>query len=367
MEDSFTLTHQDYTVGWICALPTEMAAAVAMLDQRHVILSQDSSDENCYALGSINEHNIAIVCLPSGVTGTNSAATVAQSMRSTFPSIRFGLMVGIGGGVPSKDIDIRLGDVVVSKPDKKFGGVVQYDFGKTIGKDQFIRTGTLNKPPPVLLAAISRLEAEHMLKDNQLQKYLLEMRIENQETKSKFAYQGAEHDRLFEPEYDHVKNGDDTCENCDTTKLVVRTQRTIPRIHCGLIASGNQVMRHGATRERLRKELDVLCFEMEAAGLMDNFPCLVIRGICDYADSHKNKRWQWYAAATAAAYAKELLYHIIPASRVKSEPTAAAIKEASKFTFRNFATFCCFTKSVYDSHIAFLKDASIRNLEEIDH
>ena len=46
---------------------------------------------------------------------------------------------------------------------------------------------------------------------------------------------------------------------------------------------------------------------MEAAGLMDSFPCLVIRGICDYADSHKNKRWQPYAAATAAAFAKELL------------------------------------------------------------
>jgi nucleoside phosphorylase len=78
-------------------------------------------------------------------------------------------------------------------------------------------------------------------------------------------------------------------------------------VHYGLIASGNQVMRHGGTRDRLRRELDVLCFEMEAAGLMDRFPCLVIRGICDYADSHKNKCWQAYAAATAAAYAKELL------------------------------------------------------------
>ena len=68
-------------------------------------------------------------------------------------------------------------------------------------------------------------------------------------------------------------------------------------------------MRHGATRDRLRRELDVLCFEMEAAGLMDSFLCLVIRGGCHYADSHKNKRWQAYAAATAAAYAKGLLYY----------------------------------------------------------
>jgi nucleoside phosphorylase len=81
----------------------------------------------------------------------------------------------------------------------------------------------------------------------------------------------------------------------------------VPIIHYGLLASGNQVMRHGFTRDRLRRELDVLCFEMEAAGLMDGFPCLVVQGICDYSDSHKNKRWQPYAAATAAAYAKDLL------------------------------------------------------------
>lgn len=85
-----------------------------------------------------------------------------------------------------------------------------------------------------------------------------------------------------------------------------------PVVHYGLIASGNQVMKHAPTRDALAKELGVLCFEMEASGLMDNFPCLVIRGICDYADSHKNKQWQKYAAATAAACAKELLCLVHP-------------------------------------------------------
>lgn len=47
--------------------------------------------------------------------------------------------------------------------------------------------------------------------------------------------------------------------------------------------------------------------------MMDNFPCLIIRGTCDYADSHKNKRRQPYAAATAAAYAKDLLLEIAEA------------------------------------------------------
>ena len=67
-------------------------------------------------------------------------------MLSSFRSIRVGLMVGIGGGAPSKHADIRLGDVVVSKPDDNFGGVVQYDYGKTIQDGTFKRIGTLNKP-----------------------------------------------------------------------------------------------------------------------------------------------------------------------------------------------------------------------------
>jgi nucleoside phosphorylase len=97
-------------------------------------------------------------------------------------------------------------------------------------------------------------------------------------------------------------------------------------VHYGTIASGNQVMRSAAERDRVSAELGgVLCFEMEAAGLMNSFPSLVIRGICDYADSHKNKRWQPYAAATAAACAKEVLSVIPPAEVAKTH----TVKEAT--------------------------------------
>ncbi|KAL2012539.1 hypothetical protein VTN00DRAFT_64 [Thermoascus crustaceus] len=85
-------------------------------------------------------------------------------------------------------------------------------------------------------------------------------------------------------------------------------------------------MKHGRTRDKLAQELGILCFEMEAAGLMDNFPCLVIRGICDYADSHKNKIWQEYAAATAAAYAKELL-SVIHTNQILETPVAVSVTD----------------------------------------
>src|SRR5437667_10857954 len=92
---------EDYTVGWVCALPIELAAAEEMLDEEHEDSDRDSNDANIYTLGRIGEHNVVIACLPEGQTGTNSAVAVAIHVKSAFTSIRFGLMVGIGGGVPN--------------------------------------------------------------------------------------------------------------------------------------------------------------------------------------------------------------------------------------------------------------------------
>ena len=130
-----------------------------------------------------------------------------------------------------------------------------------------------------------------------------------------FGRKAAGSDTLFEAKYDH--EGGATCSKCSRDYLVAREpRRQEVVVHYGTIASGNQVIKDARTRDRLSSELGgILCFEMEAAGLMNTFPCLVIRGVCDYADSHKNKKWQPYAAATAAAYAKEVL-SVIPAAEV---------------------------------------------------
>ena len=305
-----------------------MAAATAMLDEHHNPLQQNSRDHNTYTLGRIGRHNVVVACLPTGVMGTVSAARVADQMLRTFEEIRFGLVVGIGGGVPSEENDIRLGDIVVSKPIKESGGVIQYDFGKTVQEGRFKRTGSLNRPPDMLLTALASLQSKHMRERPELMKYLSEMLRRYPKMVTQFARPDTQHDLLYDAEYDHITE-QATCSQCNTSKLIDREPRPSedPFIHYGLIASGDQVMRHGATRERLRKELDVLCFEMEAAGLMDDFPCLVVRGICDYADSHKNKLWQGYAAATAAAYAKELL-SVIPGNLV-GIPTAVETTKTS--------------------------------------
>lgn len=306
-----SLLLQDYTVGWICALPIEMAAAQGMLDEHHSPLPQEPHDHNTYTFGRIGVHNVILACLPAGATGTISAAKVATQMLSSFKWLRFGLMVGIGGGVPSEENDIRLGDVVISHPTGAFGGVIQYDFGKTVQEGKFTRSGALNKPPGVLLTALASLQSKHIRQSHELSTYISKMTKRYPKMETQIACPGPQHDSLYDAQYDHP-SGDTTCSQCDVSRLVVREPRPSeePVIHYGLIASGDQVMRHGYTRDKLRREMNVLCFEMEAAGLMDGFPCVVIRGICDYADSHKNKRWQPYAAVTAAAYAKELLYTI---------------------------------------------------------
>ncbi|KAH7370407.1 Pfs domain protein [Rhexocercosporidium sp. MPI-PUGE-AT-0058] len=314
-------SHDDYTVGWICALPLELAAAMAMLDDIHPDLPVRPNDRNIYTLGRIGAHNVVVTCCP-GVYGTISAATAATQMYCSFKSIRYGLMVGIGAGVPSMEADIRLGDIVVSKPTKNSGGVVQYDFGKIITAGHFERTGMLNRPPQMLLRAIEKLQTAHLRNGTRMPTYLSEM-VAKYPRMSNFIYPSQQQDRLFQAAYDHV-GSNVTCDDCDDSRLVDRPTRDTndPTIHYGLIGSGNRVIKNSSSRDQLARELGVLCLEMEVAGLMDFFPCLVIRGIGDYADSHKNKTWQRYAAATAAAYAKEII-SVIPTNQVAKVPTIA--------------------------------------------
>jgi len=301
------LPNNEYAVGIITALPLELTAARACLDEVHGKPHwKNPSDTNTYSLGRIGDHKVVLACLPTGVYGTTSAAIVASQMLSSFPSIRFGLMVGIGGGAPGEKHDIRLGDIVVSEPSGQYSGVVQYDLGKRTATG-FQLKGCLNKPPQVLLNAVARLKSDAMMGMDDIGTYLSEIVTKYPSMKTKFSYQDAENDRLFQPDHLHVP-GETSCD-AGVVRVVDREPRpdTRPRVHYGLVASGNSLMKDSVTRDELAQSYGVLCFEMEAAGLMDNFPCLVIRGICDYSDSHKNDLWQEYAAATAAAYAKNLL------------------------------------------------------------
>ncbi|KAI1050892.1 hypothetical protein LB507_009229 [Fusarium sp. FIESC RH6] len=316
-----------YTVGWICALPVESAAALALLDEEYKEIAEvGEHDSNSYFLGRIHHHNVVIAGLPDGEYGTASAASVANNMLHSFPHVRIVLMVGIGGGAPTENKDIRLGDVVVSSREGQASGVFQYDFGKVLqDKDTpFAHTGLLNQPPVILRTAVFSLKTRHKMRGHGLHG-LIKQTLENlPQLNDEYSRPSPDSDRCYRSTFVHS----DTSKTCEelcgngTENLVeprpARKEPDEPEIHYGQIASGNSLMKDATVRDRLAKEHNILCFEMEAAGLMNHFPCLVIRGICDYSDSHKNKKWQGYASMVAASYAKEVL-SMIPKSKVERE------------------------------------------------
>ncbi|KAK2595026.1 hypothetical protein QQS21_007280 [Conoideocrella luteorostrata] len=309
-----TLAPEAYTVAWICAITTEYVAARQFLDEQHDGPDyQSPNDNNDYTLGKIGKHNVVLAVLPYGEYGLSNATGVAKDILHTFPKIKIGLMVGIGGGAPTPKQDIRLGDVVVGAGN---GGVFQYDFGKAIQDKSFQTTGQLITPPIFLGTTISGLEADYEEGGNQIGaviNFILETRPQLQQK-----YKRPYNDLLYQTGVIHSESNESCEASCGSgpTKLVLRRQRAggaeNPAIHYGLIASANTVMKDAVVRDKLAAEKGVLCFEMEAAGLMKQFPCLVIRGICDYADTHKNKEWQGYAAMAAAAYATDFLHKIKP-------------------------------------------------------
>jgi Nucleoside phosphorylase len=292
-----------YTVAWICTLEEEYTCVCRMFDEGfNGPEMMEDNDDNTYIYGRIARHYVVVGCLPAGRYSINSTARVARDMVRTFPKLCFALMVSIGGGTPTAENDISLGDIVVSQPKDGFGGMVQYDLGKKLPNGQFEITGQLNAPPEKLLGVIPEIRrlyndrgkpdriAEHIQRMNDMEKY-----------------QRPTVDQLYRADYPHIQGRN--CVRCDTSIVVKRAERKnhrIIRVHYGTIGSGNSVLKDAIIRNAYANDpkLNILCFEMEAAGLMNNLPCLVIRGICDYCDSQQKRDWHRYAALTAAAYAR---------------------------------------------------------------
>jgi nucleoside phosphorylase len=300
-------THSDYTVAWICALPkAELVIAGAMLDEEHPVLpAADPQDTNVYLFGRIGSHNVVIACLPAEKTGKVSAAIVAKDLLRSFKAVRFGLMVGVGGGAPyytvkhdnsamdvdcsnnnsamdmdceddnseeddSEDTqDIRLGDVVISLHSKSSEAVVQYDFGKSVQGKEFIRTGRLNKPPSIVLSAVGMLQGQYERKGHKLSERLSKMVSDNPRMATKFEYPGLAKDQLFKSDFVHV-NDKKQCKDCCGSRdinLVKRKKRDSTDIvlHYGTIGSADQVMKDATLRDKWAQKEKVKCFEMEAA------------------------------------------------------------------------------------------------------
>ncbi|KAI1173306.1 purine and uridine phosphorylase [Nemania sp. FL0916] len=321
----------DFEIAIMCALPIEADAVAAMFDRRW-----DSSpygtvagDTNTYSTGAIGRHNVVLVHLPN--MGKVAAATAATFLRASYGCINLALVVGICGGVPfgnSPNTDIFLGDVVISD------GVIQYDLGRRFPHG-FVRKDHIqdNLPRPSLPVRtfLAKLQANET---SRLREKTLDHLYNLQQKQGNAAkYLRPTEDWLFKPTYRHKHSNVSSCPTCsggidsvcsaalkfscqelgcDEHELVLRTPSKapsdVPTIHFGLVASGDLVMKSGEDRDRVASHDGAIAFEMEGAGAWEALPgCLIIKGVCDYADSHKNKIWQAYAAATAAATSKAAL------------------------------------------------------------
>ncbi|XXH01675.1 hypothetical protein Hte_008035 [Hypoxylon texense] len=302
---------ETFTIGIIYIKPLEMKAVTVMLDERYGSLPVAHGDVNEYILGRIGHHNVVVVGPARGDQGTVATAQFVSTIRLTFPKLSVGLLVGIGGGIPHyPKHDVRLGDVVVGAPEHG-PAVVQYDLGWRT-EEGFETSRVLAKPPDLLRKVVNLVdnkidsteEVDDILKSH-INRFAKHPRLRQQFKRP------ATPDRLFKSSYSHQEGT--VCADHDCEFEVARHPRDSDDIfvHYSTILSGDSVMQSPTDRDLLSaKHNDALCIEMEAAGLMDVFPCLVIRGISDYADSHKNTTWQSFAAAAAAAYAREVLLNM---------------------------------------------------------
>ncbi|KAL2812409.1 hypothetical protein BJX63DRAFT_396877 [Aspergillus granulosus] len=329
-------SHTKFCVAIFCALPLEADAIRELLDE--VWSEEDSNfekskgDDNTYTLGRISRHNVVLVHLPG--MGKSAASQAASGLRSSYPEIKLALVVGICGGVPAGEDneELILGDVVISD------GIVQYDLGRQFPDEFSSKNGQegIGRPPSrirSMLAKFKGLRSRQRL-EKKLAKYLDV--LQEAVGAERAGYPGIDKDELYDSTYRHKHQHTSICSYCSKMDAACKVAREKtcqqlgcekdmllprkrlqqasaarlvpnPKIHFGLIGSGDTVMKSGQHRNQIAAQHHIIALEMEAAGVCDNLPCLVIKGVCDYADSHKNKYWQNYAAATAAACTKAIL------------------------------------------------------------
>jgi nucleoside phosphorylase len=303
------LDPERYTVAWIAPLEIEARAARAMLDKLHNgRFPVNKGDDYIFLAGEMCGHNIVIATFPIGTNyGTGAAAALAAQVKKCFPNLWFGLLVGVAAGLPSPKNDIRLGDVLVGVGNSKTNGILAYDLGR-VEENMFtlLKDGhALATTESVILSAIGKIKYNWPNESELFQDYFKKIEAVCHPDGT-FEDPGTDKDRLL--------------MGADEARQQERT-----RVWYGPIGSGDKLMKDAQSRDMYRDQYGLIGLEMEAAGTMNTIRAGVIRGVCDYGDKHKQKEWQPYAAAMAAAYAKAVLAEI-PSKQNSKDALSGASK-----------------------------------------
>ncbi|KAM0467953.1 hypothetical protein ACHAP7_011391 [Fusarium lateritium] len=301
-------SRDSFKVAIFCALSFETEAVHSLFDTHwddDLLLNKAAGDLNAYFLGAIGCHNVVLVHMPS--MEKVEASSAFTSCQMSFPGIKLALLLGICGVAPSSsDGEIILGDVIVSDD------VVQYDSWKHpirryLHKDILSSSKKRSKTDVrVLLAKIKEGRTRAVLQH----KVATNLGALQESPSLAANYPGAEHDNLFEADsFTEEFCSQSPCQCKSVQRRRLQTKETPePHFHFGTIVSSNVVMKSCSIRDSFAASENAIAFDIQSAGISDAFPSgLVIKGACDYADSHKNQKWQRYAAATAAAFSKALL------------------------------------------------------------
>lgn len=318
---------QDYTVGWICALPVELSAAAAFLDDIHPFpVDHNPRESNIYALGTVGIHNVVIAAAPVIEGDALPVDAVWRDMVHCFPNVRIALGLRVYGSAPNQKRDVRLGDVLVGSLRNGYCSLTQHD--EAIQALPFQDTGSLAQSFESLRMAVCGLRQEYELNGHQLEKSIQHILGKWPQMQKKYSRPSVESDAPVSDLQHPYSDSDHNYPHFDCcSRLLPPRTRDEPdclRIHYGFITSVSQQSKEAQANGKAATDSTGLCFEMAADEQTDRFPCLVVRGVCDYASRNRNETWHGFAALAAAAYTKDLLYHM-PPNQVELKP---AISEA---------------------------------------
>ncbi|KAF4549452.1 Hypothetical protein D9617_21g096730 [Elsinoe fawcettii] len=328
-----------FQVAIMCALPLEADAVIAALDKVESNTAQKygaaQEDSNSYTIGEMSGHPVVVVHFEG--MGKVAAAKATANANHSFPNLKLVLLAGICGGVPvtPDGKQIYIGDLILST------SIKQYDFGRQlVGRFEAKRGADAINPRPLegVRSLLKMLDTTHHRKTLQEDINATMDLLARQST----CYAWPDSDgRSYFPSHHHHKHSvvtttADPCDcqtggvcdiacktscvdlKCDSASMVVRcetcrssrsTCRHDAQIMFGIVGTGDTVFKSGTHRDQESKSHNLIAFAMEAAGPWEYLPTIVVKAVCDYADGHKIKEWQHYAAGIAAAGVKAILKH----------------------------------------------------------
>ncbi|XP_026846163.1 uncharacterized protein LOC6598244 isoform X4 [Drosophila persimilis] len=304
------------TIAIITAQYCEKLAVDAMLENKETFVRYTTVGEsNVYTLGNIGAHRIVSTKLPS-VGSTREAMTATGNtttrLLGTFQKVDFVFIVGVAGGVPhytDYKKHVRLGDVVISYVDKQRAllsnskekpYVYLYKSGEDV-KTYFPINDSLQQIAESLQANMElKRPWESYL--GQAQQTLA------QKTESDFGRPDPKTDKLFM----NIGNN----EVIEVAHPIAADEvNGVPRLrlHLGPIGSGRDLVRSDDLRTQFARKYGLLATDVEMSSVLDSIigncreSFILVKGISDYKDGMSTRKWQNFAALSAAAVVKSVI------------------------------------------------------------